>query len=1240
MGGLLDAAQQIKPLPPSLEVTAEVEVRRQDRERVRGPQVILPSVGPQDDTVTVGHTAESMCAVLSAKGNFYTRGGAVHEYREMNGDGFLFPTTAPELCARFPDHFDLYVWRQHKDGPQLRPDATISMEIGKQLLASTPLRDRLRPINRILRQPGLVRRNGNLETLHPGYNPENGGTIVVKKEEIPLIAYEIACSELKALIEDFDFHTPSDRSRALATMLTPALRFGGLIAGNIPFNVVEATGEPTGSQTGKTYLVNMITAIYGEQASVVTQRKGGVGSFDESLSECLVKGSPFISIDNARGRIDSTTLESLVTPGGTYTARIPNRGSIPIDPQNFIFNLTSNGAEMTIDLANRFSVVRLRKRPPGYQWKKWELSHGRTGDVMAYIQENQLRLLGCIHAIVRHWHQAGSLSTQETRHSFREWGGILDWIVRAMGEAPLLDGHEVIRDRVSDPVKVWLRALALAICPPGNFAQYSASSLAEQCMRHELYPPPTDHRSNKESISKVIGLKMVKVFSSSDQIDIEGVAIKRISVRDKEHGKPRTEYIFTNLNPGQGPKFDVTQPPQMNGGDLSPGDTPPEKTASQTTNQTAINEAPATAAASVNFFLSTVVPSDQPDDVERWVIDIEVFPNAVIVVCNNGSREVVFTDQNFPELADFLSNPKLVVVGFNNFHYDDNILRYIVNYPSHTAADIYQLSKQLIDPQGEEDDEEGEHRANFKLRYEQSPWAYSIDVSKLLNGRTSLKEQACRMGFTIVVDSPVAFDAPLPVDRFTEVTQYCRNDVAVTAALLKKHQGLVEVRTTLAKEFDLDAKVYVQTEPQLAQRIFIELHKRRTGMTTKDLRDQAIENPENHRLEFPLSTLISPRVKFTTGPFQLLLAALRTGAVKAPADKPNSWSLAVPQKDFSKPVHLAGKEFQLGVGGLHSEDTPGVFDSDAETAIIDLDVTSYYPSIIIQERLFPPQLGSEFVEDMVNLRNQRVAAKQAGEKVTADALKIVINSTFGKLNDFWSPLRSVPDAHRVTINGQLFLLMLIERLHVAGAEILSANTDGVTIRWGRKAVATELNDIKASWEHDTGLALEKQEYRRICRRDVNNYLAVPETGDLKIKGAFNSKGTKMDGLVIKRAAEAYLIHGKDPAAFIADETDPVAFLFYQRCQANNVIHHGSTPIGRTARWYASKTGAPMNRVNEKGKASKLPNGGHAGVAMDITGWTRATLDPDLDVDFYVAAAWKLIKSVQGDLPASRDNDSE
>lgn len=620
-----------------------------------------------------------------------------------------------------------------------------------------------------------------------------------------------------------------------------------------------------------------------------------------------------------------------------------------------------------------------------------------------------------------------------------------------------------------------------------------------------------------------------------------------------------------------------------------------------------------------------------PGDKQTLVADLEAFPNWFCVAISDGERCKVFASHvpgDIARVAKALRNKNVALGTFNGFQYDDIILRAICADPAITPERVHALSQRIIDPQDEEEQE-----ANFRARYMETPWGYSIDVFQLLNGKGSLKEHACRSNAPEVGESPYDFGEPLPPEGYEPVMHYCRHDCVNTANKLAQLWKLVILRHGLDQMFGLGPKVYALSEQGIAQATFLKLHRDRTGEYANQTREACRSNPDNNIPEWSFNEIVSKRVAFHTDIFKTILSKLKyTGRMAALDAHLGKWEMRCEGLPADMTLPVAGHRFQLGVGGLHSVDGPGIFRATRASKIIDLDVTSFYPSIIINEALHPKHIGPAFVEDMRRLRDKRVELKRAGDKVASDALKIVINATFGKLNDVWSPIRSVPDAMRVTVNGQMFLLMLIEQLHVIGAEILSANTDGVTIRWSGDDAVLALA-VKA-WENATGYELERTDYAVYARRDVNNYVAAGTDGKIKVKGAFmllphqghdlkikeGPDNTKGDGLIVKRAAIAFLAHNV-PVRKTVLSAHPEELFYYQRCKNGGTLWHGARHLGKLARWYASTDGDAIKRQNPNGSWATLPNAHRAALCFN-----HDDIGCDIDFEHYVREADELVRS--------------
>jgi hypothetical protein len=301
-------------------------------------------------------------------------------------------------------------------------------------------------------------------------------------------------------------------------MITPALKIGGFIGGFVPADVAEADQ----SQSGKTYRQRLTCAVYAERPRVIARREGGVGSIDESFSQALVAGHPFIQFDNLRGKFDSQFVESFMTATAGFPARVPHRGEITVDPTRFFPMLTSNGVETTRDMANRSCVVRIRKRA-GFTFQTFS-----EGDVLDHVVARQTYFLGCIFSVIRFWVECGKPRSSVTDHDFRGWAQTLDWIVQMIfGAAPLLDGHQRAQQRISDPALSFLRSVALEVRAAGKLeAHFTAGDIVDLAEEAGIEIPGLRSGHTGDARRRV-GVLMSRAFGQVDTIVVEEFTVTR-----------------------------------------------------------------------------------------------------------------------------------------------------------------------------------------------------------------------------------------------------------------------------------------------------------------------------------------------------------------------------------------------------------------------------------------------------------------------------------------------------------------------------------------------------------------------------------------------------------------------------------------------------------------------------------------------------------------------------------------
>ena len=244
--------------------------------------------------------------------------------------------------------------------------------------------------------------------------------------------------------------------------------------------------------------------------------------------------------------------------------------------------------------------------------------------------------------------------------------------------------------------------------------------------------------------------------------------------------------------------------------------------------------------------------------------------------------------------------------------------------------------------------------------------------------------------------------------------------------------------------------------------------------------------------------------------------------------------------------------------------------------------------------------------------------RQTYKKGTAEnaMLKLALNGVYGDSNNRYGPFYDPQYTMSITVNGQLMLCMLAEWLTTSGADlrIIQINTDGLTVKV-RKDQIEWMKQVCAAWEKHTGLELESVRYSAMFIRDVNNYIAVKaKDGSVKRKGAycyetFFDAGVSAElgwhknhsALVVKRAAEAKMLHGTPVATFIRQHRNPFDFMLSVKVPRNMRLTWGGDRIQNTSRYYVSTDGKPLVKIMPplKGKTEERHGSVEAGWNVSI-----------------------------------------
>jgi DNA polymerase elongation subunit (family B) len=317
----------------------------------------------------------------------------------------------------------------------------------------------------------------------------------------------------------------------------------------------------------------------------------------------------------------------------------------------------------------------------------------------------------------------------------------------------------------------------------------------------------------------------------------------------------------------------------------------------------------------------------------------------------------------------------------------------------------------------------------------------------------------------------------------------------------------------------------------------------------------------------------------------------------------------------------------MGIGGLHSSEQSSAHLADDDHILVDRDVASYYPAIILRTDLAPKHMGKSFTTVYREIVQRRLDAKHAGDKVTADALKITINGSFGKFGSKWSKLYSPDLLIQTTITGQLCLLMLIEALESEGIPVVSANTDGIVIKCPVSKVAM-MEFIVWEWEQATRFDTEATYYRALYSRDVNNYIAIKPDGGFKLKGAYAPAGLQKNPTneICTGAVVKFLIDGTPVEDTIRACQDIRKFVTIRQVKGGAL--KGDQFLGKAVRWYyaAGVTGT----INYKINGYTVARSEGARPLMELP----AQFPDDVDFDWYIREAHSILDDIGAAVPES------
>lgn len=572
------------------------------------------------------------------------------------------------------------------------------------------------------------------------------------------------------------------------------------------------------------------------------------------------------------------------------------------------------------------------------------------------------------------------------------------------------------------------------------------------------------------------------------------------------------------------------------------------------------------------------------------VYDIEIFPNVFHCTCKDTETnklyffEISNRKNQLTELVDFFFFKNIgdkMFCGYNNKHYDDVIINYLIDFYYKMDSlsylkicnSLFNLSSTIVTS------EEGD-TSKFK-RWKYAKYFYSMDLLTMLFSsklRVGLKEMQVTMHYKNVEEYSGDFSQFLPDSEIDNMIEYNINDVESTTELLNRLKDDVQLRLFIEKEYGIDA--LSMDSVKFGETLLLKKYCEETRLSEQYVK--TLRSPMDY---IPLKDVILPFISYKNPKLQDVLKDMKSQIVYSKE-----------RKGYEKKFVLSNVRYSVGVGGIHSLHTPQIFVPSDNEYIGHSDVASMYPSFIIKYKWIPRHLGKEFWQVYSQIYKERIEAKHSGQKLKNLALKLTLNSVTGKMQQETSWMYDPFSVFKIRINGQLILLMLVDRLLELNCKIVQVNTDGVMYiaqKTQREAVQEAVSEV----EQLTQLTFESDDYEAFYQYAINDYFGVEkgysQSHDPKLiekKGMFITDPRLGKGLapaIIPKAVINYFLTKQPTSEYIKSSKNIEDFLMYQRVDKKFKVLHGDVPIQRINRFYASTNDYSLFKVDPTGKVANM-----------------------------------------------------
>ena len=624
----------------------------------------------------------------------------------------------------------------------------------------------------------------------------------------------------------------------------------------------------------------------------------------------------------------------------------------------------------------------------------------------------------------------------------------------------------------------------------------------------------------------------------------------------------------------------------------------------------------------------------------HWVMDYETNVNCFLGVFTHYKTDEthVFTigklRNDLDKLLEFFqtnADNNEWHISFNGLAFDAQITQYIIEnkktllYLEDGEAIALQLYSKAQDCINRSSNNEWQEFSEKKMSIKQ------IDIFKLNHWdnpakRSSLKWIQCSMRWNNVQDMPIHHSTRIDtLEQLKMIASYCRNDVSSTKKIMELCSKEIMLRSNLTKEYNIP--LYSASEPRISKELFLYFLEKATGIPKYELKQL-----RTYRKQIHVKDILLPYLNFNgVKEFEDLLSRFKNLIVDGDNTK----------GAFKFSVNYRGVKTDFGLGGVHGA-KKGIYESDEYMTILSSDVVSYYPNLVIRNGWSPAHLPKrEFCEQYEWFFNERKKIPKSDPRNYV--YKIVLNSTYGLSNDENSFLYDPELTMKVTINGQLSLMMLYVELaeKIPGCIPIMSNTDGVEMMIP-KQYTEQYMQICKEWEDKTQLQLEHDEYQKLIVPDVNNYIGIFKNGKTKCKGRFEQEKAlhkNSSCMVVNKALYEYFVNDVKPEDYIKTNRDIFDYCAQTKIRGKWKFVETSVKdeqiveeeLQKTLRYYISNKGSKIVKNNiEDGRKIQVESGRWLQEVFNYyeeKDWEEY----DINYQYYLDKINREIKSISPDL---------